>query len=137
MKKVRNILSEKYPEMLTYGCNAHFVNLLEQAVSPKQVLSHIAEIQKFFRNNHRAHGLLQQLNGLMPQLPNETRWNSQNACLDTFLKNYYKYQQIAEDEDLQMETGLLTKLKNVALYKEAQNLQKQLHFVSLELEKDV
>ena len=86
MKKMRKLLEAKYPEMITYGCNAHYLALLQNDVSNKSVMKYIIEIQKFFRNVHLAHGLLKEKGGCQPQLPNETRWNSEIACLETLKK---------------------------------------------------
>lgn len=73
MKKMKNLLEDIYPDLLTYGCSAHWLNLVEKAVTPKSGLKYIIEIHKYFRNNHQAHGWLKEKNGLMPQLPNDTR----------------------------------------------------------------
>lgn len=58
MKKMKNLLAEQYPDILTYGCSAHWVNLIEKAVTPKSELKNIVEVHKYFRNNHQAHGWL-------------------------------------------------------------------------------
>lgn len=47
-------------------------------------------VSKYLRNHHAAKRLLNKLNGLMPQLPSETRWNNFEACFDTFLKKTCK-----------------------------------------------
>lgn len=55
MNKMKEILKEKYPNLLTYGCSAHYLNLIEKEVTPKTILKHIVEIQKYFRNHHQPH----------------------------------------------------------------------------------
>ena len=47
MVKIREILKEKYPNMVSYGCFAHYLNL-SQEISNKDVLRHVVELQKFF-----------------------------------------------------------------------------------------
>lgn len=94
MRKVRRLITEKYPDMITYGCNAHYLNLLQEDVSNQQVMKHIVEVQKYFRNVHVAHGMLKERGGAMPQLPNETRWNSNIECLETFKNNHPIYVEI-------------------------------------------
>ncbi|KAB7500239.1 hypothetical protein Anas_10995, partial [Armadillidium nasatum] len=102
------LLKEKMKEddelktIISYGCSAHYINLLEQEVTPNSILKYIIQIQKFFRNHHQPHGWLKEKGGLMPQIPNDTRWNSQQACINTFIQNYYKYVEIANEDKLEM-----------------------------------
>ncbi|RXG72065.1 hypothetical protein Avbf_00958 [Armadillidium vulgare] len=39
-------------------------------------------------------GWLREKGGKKPQLPNDTRWNSQCACVDTFIQNFPLYIEI-------------------------------------------
>ena len=55
MVKMKKLLSEKYPKIISYGCSVHYLNLLESEVTPGLVIKHIIEVQKFFRNKHQAH----------------------------------------------------------------------------------
>ncbi|KAB7498650.1 hypothetical protein Anas_00532 [Armadillidium nasatum] len=133
------LLKEKMKEddelktIISYGCSAHYINLLEQEVTPNSVLKYIIQIQKFFRNHHQPHGWLKEKGGLMPQIPNDTRWNSQQACINTFIQNYYKYVEIANEDKLEMRITNI--LSNPSLYREAQHLQKQVDVVSKALDK--
>ncbi|KAB7496884.1 Transitional endoplasmic reticulum ATPase [Armadillidium nasatum] len=134
------LLKEKMKEddelktIISYGCSAHYINLLEQEVTPNSVLKYIIQIQKFFRNHHQPHGWLKEKGGLMPQIPNDTRWNSQQACINTFIQNYYKYVEIANEDKLEM--SITNILSNPSLYREAQHLQKQVDVVSKALDKE-
>ncbi|KAB7505807.1 hypothetical protein Anas_00753 [Armadillidium nasatum] len=133
------LLKEKMKEddelktIISYGCSAHYINLLEQEVTPNSILKYIIQIQKFFRNHHQPHGWLKEKGGLMPQIPNDTRWNSQQACINTFIQNYYKYVEIANEDKLEM--SITNILSNPSLYREAQHLQKQVDVVSKALDK--
>ncbi|KAB7498582.1 hypothetical protein Anas_06360 [Armadillidium nasatum] len=132
------LLKEKMKEddelktIISYGCSAHYINLLEQEVTPNSVLKYVIQIQKFFRNHHQPHGWLKE-KGLMPQIPNDTRWNSQQACINTFIQNYHKYVEIANEDKLEM--SITNILSNPSLYREAQHLQKQVDVVSKALDK--
>jgi hypothetical protein len=53
-----------------------------------KILQHIILINKYFRNHPNAHGRLKEKNGMMPQLPNDTRCNSQRTCLQTYISNH-------------------------------------------------
>ncbi len=94
MTKMRQTIQTEYPGMLTYECNAHYMSLLEKDVNNSSVLKHVVKVQKYFRNVHMAHGLLKEKGGCMPQLPNETCWNSQVACLETYKRNHNLYMEI-------------------------------------------
>ncbi|CAH1109860.1 unnamed protein product [Psylliodes chrysocephalus] len=58
MVNMKDILKETYPNLLTYGCSSHLMNLLEKEVTPKIATKHIIEIHKYFRNKHLPHGWL-------------------------------------------------------------------------------
>lgn len=53
MVRMKELISEKYPSILTYGCSAHYLNLVEKAVTPNSVMKHILPVQKYFRNHHQ------------------------------------------------------------------------------------
>lgn len=123
--------------ILVYGCSAHYMNLLYKDIIPTNVTKHIVEIQKFFRNHHQPHGWLKQKQGLMPQIPNETRWNSYEDCLKTFISNYHLYSQIRSEhlDEFKKFPNIQAILNNVALYSEAVELQKQLSILASNLDK--
>lgn len=125
MKKLRDLVLLKYPDMIVYGCSAHYANLLEGDITNSEIIKHIVEIQKYFRNVHKAHGLLKEKGGCMPQLPNETRWNSVVDCLETFVKNHCLYTAVKTDmlqqgEDLP--NNISRTVDNIGLMREAENL---------------
>ena len=121
--------------LIVYGCAAHYINLVEKEVSPRTVLSHIVEVQKYFRNHHQPQGWLREKGGLKPQIPNDTRWNSQNACVDTFLENFPKYHEICIDNSDEIPLNIFGILNNAGLHMEAMNLSKQLKLVSSTLDR--
>lgn len=133
MKRLKELLQEKHPQILVYGCSAHYLNLLEKEVTPHTVVKHTIEIHKYFRNHHQPHGRLKEKGGLMPQIPNDTRWNSQIACASTFIENVHKYMEINTEQEVERNVGTI--LKNTGLYTEALHLQKQLKEVGVALHK--
>jgi hypothetical protein len=53
-------------------------NLLGQDITPAQVINQLVEINKYFRNHHIPGSLLSEIpDSVKPQLPAETRWNSE------------------------------------------------------------
>jgi hypothetical protein len=53
------------------------MTLLKKDVRNSSILTHVVAVQKYLRNVHMAFGLLKEKCGCVPQLPNETHWNSQ------------------------------------------------------------
>ena len=92
MKKLRNILAERFPDLITFGCNAHYLALLQIDVSNKSIMKHIVDTQKYFRNVHLAHGLLKEKGGKQPQLPNSA--SCKYSPLGNTRKNFTKYFQL-------------------------------------------
>ena len=68
-------------------------------------------------------------NGVKPQLRNSTRWNSQNDCIDTFLKNYLMLLEISMEHESELYKNIVAIIKNAAVHMEAMNLQKWLKIV--------
>ena len=55
-KKMRQDLGLKYEGenscLISYGCAAHWLNLLGQDITPKTIIKHVVEVHKYFRNHH-------------------------------------------------------------------------------------
>lgn len=71
-------------------------------------------------------GWLKDKGGKMPQLPNETRWNSQVACVETYVSNYNIYLEIRGEHEILIPANIGKIIDNVGIYREAQNLLSQL-----------
>ena len=88
MDKMRKLLLEEDSDLLVYGCNAHWLILLGQDITPSSVVKHIADVHKYFKNHHQPSAWLGECSGsVKPQIPGDTRWNSQLTCMDTYLQN--------------------------------------------------
>lgn len=135
MVKFRNIIAEKHPHILTLGCSAHYLNLLAKEITPKTIMKHVIQIQKYFRNHNRPHGWLMEKKGHKPQLPNETRWNSEQACLSSFIYNYNKYIEISIEHKDEIDLNISTVLDNKGLFRECVNLKEQLNILADALNK--
>lgn len=130
MNAMRNLVKETYPNLLVYGCSAHILNLCVKEIIPSSVIKHVIEVQKYFRNKHNAHGWVKEKNGLMPQIPIDTRWNSQDECLKTFITNFHKYNQIRLEHLDEFDCQIGNILTNVGIYTEVVHLSKQLGVLS-------
>lgn len=139
MLKMRKIVTEKFPDVFTFGCNSHYLNLVEQAIAPSNIIAHIRDIHKFFRNHHRPHSWLKKKNGKTPQLDTCTRWNSQLDCLETFIANFKLYNEITNEHEEFVTNEQFRKVKqklgNVGLFNNAVDLLNQLKIVGKSLDK--
>ena len=138
MKRVRKLVLEKYPDKVVYGCSAHYESLLQDDVKTDAILKHVVVINSYFRNNHRAHGMLKEMGGAMPQLPNKTRWQSQEQALKSFKKNHSTYvairtEMLKDGED--MPRNIARAVDNIGLAREAFNLCGQMRLYGEALDK--
>lgn len=144
MKKMRSELEAELKTdgnfFLAYGCAAHYLNLLGGDICKKKnisvILGHITELSKYFRNHHKANALLLAQKGARkPQLPCDTRWNSQVDCLDIFLKNRPHYMQLLmEDGGHSIDKNIQNIISNVALFVDAKYLHSQLSLIARALD---
>ena len=74
MVAMKQNLVETDLELTVNGCSAHWLNLFGQDGTPSQIISHVIEVNKYFRNHHVTVALLAKIpESVKPQLPAETR----------------------------------------------------------------
>ena len=115
-------------EIITHGCSAHCLNLLEKVVIPLAVMKHVVEEQNYFCSHQQPHGWMKEKDGMMSQIPDNTHWNSLNACLSTFTKNFYKYVEISNVHMVLDNNGKI--LSKIHLCRKTVELRKQVSVVS-------
>lgn len=142
MVLMRKKLSELYnnEKFVSYGCASHYLNLVGEEIfkmkNIKDLTANILEVQKYFRNHHCAGAWLKNCEGsCKPQLPGETRWNSQQKCLETFIRNRQFYLQIVDEHEKEIDDKIARIINNVAIYKEAKSLDGQLIHITKALDK--
>ena len=127
MSKMRQSLKENDPSLAVYGCSAPLLNLLGDDVTPQQVMKHVKDINKHFRNHHKPSVWLKEhKESVKPQLPGDTRWKSQLTALETFVTNRRFLLQICEDHENEMDTGISRKINDIQIYRSAKHLIEQL-----------
>lgn len=136
MVAMKQNLVESNPDLTVHGCSAHWLHLLGQNTTPVQVINQVVEINKYFRNHHIQGALLSVIpESVKPQLPAETRWNSQLTCVDIYCRNKpFMLMIIAQNEDI-IDSRIRNIIHNVGLYNEVKNLEQQLKPVSISLDK--
>ena len=136
MELMRKKLKYKDSTLTVYGCSAHLLNLLGSKVTPQAIISQIVEVNKYFRNHHEAGALLSEIdNTVKPQIPNDTRWNTQLVCVRTFLKNRPAMIIIAAQNEDSIEQRIRSLIHNIGLANEARHFEKQLQPISEALNK--
>lgn len=80
-------------------------------------------------------GWLMEKGGMMPQIPNDTRWNSQMDCVKTFLRNHPHYLAIREEHTESIDENIGRILDNLLIHREAINLNNQLEIIGNALDK--
>ena len=58
MERMRTELTKEDSIVLSYGCLAHWLNLLGQDLTPIALMKHVTDINKYFRNHHIPSALL-------------------------------------------------------------------------------
>ena len=99
MAKMSEALKSEDSELLAYGCSAHLLNLLGDDVTPSNVIKHVKEINKYFRNHHKPCTWLGEMSSTKLLLPGETRWKSKVMCIESYLKNRSHLMQTVQDHE--------------------------------------
>lgn len=88
MVLMRKYVSKSINKIISYGCSAHFLNLLAKDFENPAATKYVERVVKYFRNNHFARAKfneLQTAGNLV--LPLEIRWNTMCECLEKYLGN--------------------------------------------------
>lgn len=95
----------------------------------------MVKIQKYFRNHHLPAEWLKEFpESLKPQLPGDTRWNSQLTCINNFIKKTPLYQKIVEDHEQEIDTSIAHTINDYNLYKQCKELLLQLKPIAVGLD---
>ena len=134
MQVMRNKSYEVDNSLITYGCSSHLLNLLEQDITPQQIINPVIDVSKYFRNHHTPGALLSEFSNqgaVKPQIPGATRWNSLLECIKIFNKNRPFYLMIkAQHEDI-LEPRIISIINNTGLTSQAKYLHEQQEPISI------
>lgn len=93
------------------------------------------QVHVYFRNHHRPAGWLKEKDGLKPQMPTDTRWNSQLDCLETYTKNWKFYFDIAREHRDEIDKDVKKIIDDRSIYNNANDLFDQLKIIGAALDK--
>lgn len=130
------------PSIITYGCSAHYLNLLGLNITPDSIMKHAVSVQKYHpkpsksKNHHRLEAWLKEYSkAVKPHISCNTWRNSQVDCLESFVKNRPYYVQILEEhEDDIYDTGIVQVINNQMIYKEVKPLLLQIKHIAIALD---
>ena len=135
MEKMRRALKEE-PDIIGYGCLAHWLNLLGKDLTLDQVMKHVVAVNKYFRNHHIPGALLKNCEGsVKPQLPGDTRWKSQEIALVTYLTNRRFFIQLIQDHGEDIDQSIAKKIMDNDLYRKIKDLAEVLRPVTVAIDK--
>lgn len=127
MQKMKTLLQQDDDQLIVYGCSSHWLNLLGQELTPSTIMKHVVEVQKYFRNHHQPSGWLKEVSeAVKPQIPGDTRWNSQLTCIDTFIRNHAGYTHVTNSHEEEIDKNIVKVIRDYNLLKQAKDLSKQL-----------
>ena len=134
VSKMRSELNIIYPTIFTYGCSAHIFNLLSQDLQIPDIKQHVVQITKYFRNNHFAAAKYKEAKGTKLILPQEVRWNSLADCLEVYISNWSTLLKICEDHRDKIDTNIISKVANVSIKRNAEDLLSIMKPISVALD---
>lgn len=134
--KMRQLL-ENHDDLnvITYGCSAHVLNLLAKDCQFPNIKEHVLVIVKYFRNNHFANALYRQSDTPNLIMPANTRWNSLVDCLQAYIKGWSVLFKICEDHRDKIDDNVQSKVANVMLKRNVEDMIAILKPISVTLDK--
>jgi hypothetical protein len=84
----RRHLEQERPDIYTYGCNSHLLNLICQHFTPKGYQEQVQKVPNYIRNRHFPSSRLPSLGGKHPVLAGATRCNKKIDSFLSFTENH-------------------------------------------------
>jgi len=88
---MQRLVTDKYPDIISYGCNAHLFNLLGVKFTDQDLQDKVTFVQKFMKYHHFTSAEIEISGAKRPIIPGTTRWNSQLDCFSNYQHNHAKY----------------------------------------------
>lgn len=93
MLKMHENFTKQNCTIVTYGCSAHYINILEEQITAKEAIKDIVEVHKCSRNHHQPHAWLEEKDCVTSQIPNANRWNSNLKNISRILNSVSVYKE--------------------------------------------
>lgn len=139
MAKMRSELGKltgfENKNIITYGCSAHYLNLLAHDLQIKTIIENVKQINKYFRNHHFPAAKYKNAGGSALKLPTDVRWNSVADCIESYVDNWHILSKICSENRTAFETNITAKVNNINLKNNAQDYLKTLKLISVALDR--
>lgn len=123
------------PDIITYGCSAHVLNLLAHDIEIPGIKEDIKKIIKYFRNTHFAAAKYKQAGGKALVMPQDVRWNTFADCLESYVNNWHILCKICTDNRVAISSDISSKVNDMGLKINATNYLEKLKLISVALDK--
>lgn len=134
-KMRRNLDQEDNMDVISYGCSAHYMNLLAKDVEIPGVKDHVVQVMKYFRNSHLPSAWYKAAGGRQLVLPQEVRWNTLADCLQSYLDNWSTLLKVCEEHRDEIESSISDKVKNFGLKRNAEDYLQRMKPIAVALDK--
>jgi len=139
MHKMRDQLAKSdelgMPDIITYGCSAHILNLLAHDIEIPGIKSNIKKIIKYFRNTHFAAAKYKQAGGKALVMPQDVRWNTLADCLESYINNWHILSKVCTDNRVAISSDISSKVHDMDLKISATIYLEKLKVISVALDK--
>lgn len=135
MDKMRRIISKSFPDVYTYGCNTHLLNLVGKRLTPEDMLDSIRKVHTFFRGHDVAWALLKQKGASRPIMPHDIRWNAWVECLEYYIRFHTKLLEVSRVPEVKCTEEICVILNDGQFYSAVELAIKNMKPVQVSLDK--
>jgi Protein of unknown function (DUF 659)/hAT family C-terminal dimerisation region len=137
MAKMRSELAklDDNPDIITYGCSSHILNLLAHDIEIPGVKEHVVQIMKYFRNNHFAGAKYKEAGGKALILPSDVRWNTLADCLECYIRNWPVLVKVCTENRAAIDKNVASKVNDIAIKNNAADYLAYLKDIAVSLDK--
>ncbi|EZA58857.1 hypothetical protein X777_01032 [Ooceraea biroi] len=123
------------PDIITYGCSAHVLNLLARDIEIPGIKGDIKKIMKYFRNTHFAAAKYKEAGGKALVIPQDVRWNTLADCLESYISNWPILSKVCTDNRVAINIDISSKVNDINLKIKAMDYLEKLKIISVALDK--
>ena len=134
MRKCRSLVEESH-SIVTHPCSAHVIDRLAKDVDNGEVKSDIVTIAKYFRNHHVPSSLYKKKGGKKLSIPNDTRWNSVNDCLQDYVDNWPVLVSVVESHPGEIDPAICEKVLDINLKRQTLDYLSKMKPLAVALDK--
>lgn len=112
LAKVENL---GMPDIITYGCSAHILNLLAHDMDIPKITEHTKKVIKYFKYTHFAASVYKSAGGKALVLPQDVRWNSLCKCFESYLDNWHILSKVCSENRVAIDGIIAAKVQDINL----------------------